>query len=392
MDGNKDEAVKCLRIGKEALQSGDRARALKFLSKARRLDPSLPVDALLSTAASADADADADANADPSPPPPPPPDTSRPTSPPSSGTASAAKARVRARARAGAGAGASSSDDASSRSYTEEQAAIVRQIRIQKDYYQILGVEKGCSVEDVRRAYRKLSLKVHPDKNQAPGAEEAFKAVSKAFQCLSDDESRKRYDLIGSEEPALRRAPARHGSHGFNGFYEADFDADEIFRNFFFGGMAPAAATPFGTFHFRTGGAGGGMGARGMHGGGAAGSAAASNSKLLMLIQILPIILFLLLNFLPSSDPLYSLSRTYSHEHKLQTPHGVPYFVKSGPKFEEEYPYDSPKRAALEQGIEREYVGILRQNCRAELQRRQWGWDEEMVYCNRLRKFESAAA
>ncbi|KAK9994674.1 hypothetical protein SO802_024377 [Lithocarpus litseifolius] len=81
-----------------------------------------------------------------------------------------------------------SSSASASASYTEEQIAIVRQIKKKKDYYEILGVEKSCTVEDVRKAYRKLSLKVHPDKNKAPDAEEAFKAVSKAFQCLSNEE------------------------------------------------------------------------------------------------------------------------------------------------------------------------------------------------------------
>nr|CAD1823655.1 unnamed protein product [Ananas comosus var. bracteatus] len=271
MDGNKDEAVKCLRIGKEALQSGDRARALKFLSKARRLDPSLPVDALLSTAASADADADPS----PPPPPPPPPDTSRPTSPPSSGTASAAKARARARARARAGAGAG--------------AGLGLRLRMMRR--RASRTCAGPTASSPEGASRQ-----EPGARRRGGLQGGVEGVPVPQRRREPQEVRP-HRLGGARAPP---SPARHGSHGFNGFYEADFDADEIFRNFFFGGMAPAAATPFGTFHFR---AGGGMGARGMHGGGAAGSAATSNSKLLMLIQILPIILFLLLNFLPSSDP-----------------------------------------------------------------------------------------
>lgn len=74
------------------------------------------------------------------------------------------------------------------RNYTDEHVHLVKQIKTKKDYYSILGVEKSCSVEEIRKAYRKLSLKVHPDKNKAPGSEEAFKKVSKAFKCLSEDE------------------------------------------------------------------------------------------------------------------------------------------------------------------------------------------------------------
>ncbi|KAF5792468.1 putative DnaJ domain, Chaperone J-domain superfamily [Helianthus annuus] len=72
---------------------------------------------------------------------------------------------------------------------TQEQITIVSEI--------VLGVDKNFTFDDVKKAYRKLSLKVHPDKNKAPGSDEAFKKVSKAFKCLSDEESRKRYDLYG---------------------------------------------------------------------------------------------------------------------------------------------------------------------------------------------------
>ena len=237
-------------------------------------------------------------------------------------------------------------------------------------------------MEDVRKAYRKLSLKVHPDKNKAPGAEEAFKAVSKAFQCLSNEETKKRYDLVGSEEPNYSRAPARQQhSHGFNGCYDDEFDPDEIFRNFFFGG-GPQATTPFGTFHFRTGGTGMPNG-HGVHGSG--------NVNLRPLLQILPIVLLILLNFLPSSDPIYTLSRNNPYEHKIETPRGVAYFVKSSSKFEQDYPYNSLERKDLERRVERDYVGVLSQNCRVELQRRQWGLLREMPHCNMLDKFQATA-
>lgn len=369
MDGNKDEALKCLRIGKDALESGDRARALKFLSKARRLDPTLPIDDLISAVAAADGESggpdDSAASADASQP-------DGPSDGASSRAAAAASSSSRSKARV------SSDGSVSSRDYTEEQVTVVRQIKKQKDYYQILGLEKGCTVEEVRKAYRKLSLKVHPDKNNAPGAEEAFKAVSKAFQCLSDEESRKRYDLVGSDEITVTRPAARHRNHGFNGFYDEDIDADEIFRNFFFGG-GPPVATPFGTFRFRAGGMGA-PSAQEMRGSG--------NPNLRMLIQLLPVIILLLLNFLPSSEPLYSFSRSYPYEHKLETSRGVAYFVKSV-KFEEEYPYQSPKRIALEDRVERDYVGILSQNCRVELQRRQWGLSFQTPYCDKLQKFQA---
>lgn len=68
-----------------------------------------------------------------------------------------------------------------------------------KDYYQILGVERSASADDVRKAYRKLAMQYHPDRN--PGdtqAEERFKDINEAYQVLSDSQKRARYDQLGS--------------------------------------------------------------------------------------------------------------------------------------------------------------------------------------------------
>ncbi|HPN72926.1 MAG TPA: molecular chaperone DnaJ [Candidatus Omnitrophota bacterium] len=98
------------------------------------------------------------------------------------------------------------------------------------DYYDILGVERGVSGEELKKAYRKLALKHHPDKN--PGnkeAEEKFKEISHAYEVLSDPGKRERYDRFG--EAAFQGG----GSSGF-GFH----DPSEIFREVFggaFGGM-----------------------------------------------------------------------------------------------------------------------------------------------------------
>jgi len=373
MEGNKDDAAKCLRIGKGALEAGDRARAIKFMSKAKRLDPSLPIDDLLTSLLNAQDDSPASSSSSP----PPPPQTA------AAGASEAAEADgLRERKHKGKKREEEEATPAA-REYTAEQLEVVRQVKKHtRDYYQILGLEKDCSVEDVRKAYRKLSLKVHPDKNKAPGAEDAFKAVSKAFQCLSDAESRKRYDLVGSDEPVAHHRRAST-ARAYNGFYEDDFDPDEIFRNFFFGGMAPATTRQFGqfgTFHFRTG---------GMH----AHAHAQQNSggsTVRMLIQLLPVLLLLLLNFLPSSEPVYSLSRSYPYEHKFQTPRGVAYYVKMS-NFEEQYPYQSTERATLERHVERDYYSIITQNCRAELQRRQWGLSYQTPHCDMLKNFEAAA-
>src|SRR5919199_1424285 len=93
-----------------------------------------------------------------------------------------------------------------------------------RDYYEVLGIQKNASKEEVKNAYRKLALQYHPDRNKAAGAEERFKEISEAYAVLSDDEKRKRYDTYGH----LGAEEVFRGS-------EANFD--EIFKDIGFGGV-----------------------------------------------------------------------------------------------------------------------------------------------------------
>lgn len=73
-----------------------------------------------------------------------------------------------------------------------------------RDYYDVLGVSRDASPDEIQRAYRKLARTYHPDMNKDPGAEERFKDVSEAYDVLSDPDSRRRYDAFG---PDFRRVP-----------------------------------------------------------------------------------------------------------------------------------------------------------------------------------------
>lgn len=105
------------------------------------------------------------------------------------------------------------------------------------------------------------------------------------------------------------------------------------------------------------------------------------------LIQLLPVLLIFLFNFLPSSEPIYALSRSYPYEYRFTTQRGVNFYVKST-KFEKDYLPGTHEREALEAKVEKDYVSVLVQNCRFELQRKQWGFVRETPHCEMLQQFQ----
>ncbi len=103
-----------------------------------------------------------------------------------------------------------------------------------RDYYEVLGVDKNAGADEIKRAYRGLAKKYHPDMN--PGDKEAeakFKEVNEAYDVLSDDEKRKKYDQFG--HAAFDPSSGFGGGGGFGGF-DGGFDFSDIFSSFFGGG------------------------------------------------------------------------------------------------------------------------------------------------------------
>ena len=103
-----------------------------------------------------------------------------------------------------------------------------------KDYYEVLGVKKDASDEEIKRSFRKLAKQYHPDVNKEPGAAEKFKEIGEAYSVLSDPNKRSQYDQFG-HAAFQNGAGGAGGAGGFSGFDFNDFDFGDIFDDLFGG-------------------------------------------------------------------------------------------------------------------------------------------------------------
>ncbi|KAF4098444.1 hypothetical protein G5714_020474 [Onychostoma macrolepis] len=185
---DREESDRLIEKAKLCLRSGRKEKALQLLYEAQKIYPStrarVLIDAIVKNGGT-------------------PPEEDRTYTPPpgwrnsnEDGPAPHQRPRTQERAEG-------SSDD--KKSYTEEQRQGVLRIKRCRDFYEILGVPKDASDEDLKKAYRKLALRFHPDKNCAPGATDAFKAIGNAYAVLSNPEKRQQYDQCGDQ--ALQRHP-----------------------------------------------------------------------------------------------------------------------------------------------------------------------------------------
>ncbi|RDB20897.1 putative J domain-containing protein C17A3.05c [Hypsizygus marmoreus] len=260
MESNKDEALKCLAIARKHYDAGNIPSARKFCQKSISL---FETPQALKLLASINATASSEPSAS----------TSTSSAAEEHLSASGAKHRHPHRNDSTSSTkenGTAGGVGGEKREYTAEQKAVVQRVRSCKvtEYYEILAVKRDCDEVEIKKAYRKLALALHPDKNGAPGADEAFKLVSKAFQILSDTQKRAVYDQSGSDPEdrfgGMSSRPSGFSAGPFGGggnTYESEISPEDLFNMFFGGGGngfstgfggGPVFTTTFGSGGFRT--------------------------------------------------------------------------------------------------------------------------------------------
>jgi len=250
MEVNKEQAEKCKTIGANALKQAQYDKAVKFFKKSLHLYPLPGVEALLSTAERlAKGESSSPRHQT---------NGSSSTSSTFNGNASESASRS---ASAPASAPASSTASAGGgRSYTPAMVETVERILKAKEggrgaHYRVLGISEKATENEIKKAYRKSAIKVHPDKNSAPKSDEAFKAVGLAYATLSDPQKRTIYDRYGDEDPDNRgggMGGMRRGAGGVHFRPGQQVDPEEIFNMFFGGGMGGGMRRGPGGVHFST--------------------------------------------------------------------------------------------------------------------------------------------
>ncbi|KAG0221961.1 hypothetical protein B0O80DRAFT_459435 [Mortierella sp. GBAus27b] len=408
MEVNKDEAKRCLDIARQHLGSGNYTSARKFGNKSIALFPTPEATAFLARLdqeeGSGSAKSSSTSGARPSP-------SSTPSATSTARPASTASSRSNT----------TTDHKPVERDYTPDQVAAVKKIRsCGGDFYKVLGVNKDASDAEIKKAYRKLALQMHPDKNGAPGADEAFKIVSKAFTVLSDPQKRAIFDQHGPEDgrsSGVNYDRASPMGHGYAGRGE-EISPEELFNMFFGGGGFG------GSFHsatFAGPGFGGGPQFRArtqtqrrqqrqhpqQQAGGDGGLSGLSS-----LIQILPLILLFIMsmtsNFFSDSDSSSSSSNIHPaagdfslgahgsyQTNRFTSAHHVPYFVNER-KFKNTFmapdgDYLDLERVIngikvrhiltkLEENVESAYVRHMRNACATEKRERELAFNRAMGF------------
>ncbi|KAH8093270.1 DnaJ-domain-containing protein [Cristinia sonorae] len=404
MESNKDEALKCLAIAQKHRNAGNLPSARRFCQKSLNLFSTPEATKLLEIidqqSASSEPEASSGAGAGAS-------SSGAETHPSASGTRHRHQpAEPNGKATTSARNGSASAEQ-KKRDYTPEQAAVVKRIRACKvtEYYEIMSLKRDCEEADVKKAYRKLALSLHPDKNGAPGADEAFKMVSKAFQVLSDPQKRAAYDQHGSDpesrfsgmSSSSRGSPGFANGSPFGGGFEGELSPEDLFNMFFGGGSMGGASFGGGPVFTASFGPGGFRTTRMRNAGQQQGGAQANAQPRSILIQLLPLFIlfaFSLLNALPNlfatpqtPDPRFSFMPSSRYNVERQTNGlGIKYHVNSAEfsghpiaaELARTGKTHGPELKRFEGNVERAYTQELYATCQRGLEQKERRKDREV--------------
>lgn len=289
-----------------------------------------------------------------------------------------------------------------SKEYTVEQETIVRKVlAIEKsDYYKLLDVSKSATEVEIKKSYRKMAIKLHPDKNKHPHSAEAFKKLAKAFEILSDSDKRKIFDQTGYDPDS--RGSQSASSPFSSGFANTSFQnrfgrggPDVMFDENIFDFLFQSARGPQG-FAFGNGFNNNGFSFQ-FGGPGARPQTFRQNntrrqqdeekSLLETITQLLPLLLFILVpiisNFFSGESssqlPRFSFNPQRSLPVERETPkYHVPYYISKNTF--EGYRNSAKRLSGLDTQVENYYVKDLRTKCRREQQTKErlieesYGW------------------
>lgn len=322
MEVNKDEAYRCLDRAEYYIIEGDIEKAEKFINKSKKLFPTSEADELLKKLKTQGSRKHSTANAKPD--------------------------GQNAKKRKNTPPGSPRAERANQPTYTKAQLDTVKKVNNCKDFYDVLSIKKDATDTDIKKAYKKLALVLHPDKNHAPGAAEAFKTVGNAVATLTDAEKRKRYDMVGHENSTSDHVH-RNYDHGF----ESDITAEQLF-NMFFNGAFPTRQGPMSNPYYSRS-----FSRRWPPETDNDNHQQQESSSIYF--QLLPILLLLLLSLFSnfSYDPVYTLKHSPKYPVLRRTSfRDISYFVKDN--FHTDYTGDLRR---LEHTIEEDYINTVRTKC-----------------------------
>ncbi|KAJ2999148.1 DnaJ (Hsp40), sub B, member 12 [Globomyces sp. JEL0801] len=248
------------------------------------------------------------------------------------------------------------------RPYTQEQVAGIKKILAYKskgDLYGVLGLEKSCSDNDIKKAYRKAALKFHPDKCGAP-------ALSHAWTVLGETDKRSNYDRFGIDSESNSRGGGGGGfhpgfGHGFGGHhqFQGELSPEDLIRMFMGGGAFGGMGGPGFAFNagpqFRT------RTRNAQHN-------AAGDNLPATVFQLLPILLLILLtavSIFSSEDDPFSFRQSYDYNvEKVSKPNNIKYYVNAK-SYQKRFP-STRKQKQLNDQVEGDYLQHIRIQCSRE--------------------------